>query len=143
MLIRMSALERLFHAALFELGAILTTVVLMSLLTPHGSLQLSSTIVLISVIAMAWNMVFNLFFDKLFPGERLARGLGIRLLHTTAFELGLLIFTVPLVAFMLNVGWWEAFVMDIGMTLIVMLYALLFNWAYDYLSARWKRRYAW
>lgn len=138
--IRMSALERLFHALLFEIGALLSTVLLMDFLTNHSTSLLATTIILISIIAMVWNVVFNLLFDRWFPGERLARGLAIRLLHTTAFELGLLLFTVPLVALMLNIGWWEAFVMDIGMTLFVMSYSLIFNWLYDYLRAwlQWR-----
>lgn len=129
----MSPLERLFHAILFELGAILSTLLLMDGLTEHPTTQLTLTIILISLIAMGWNVLFNLLFDKLFQGERLARDLAVRLLHTVSFELGLLLFTVPLVAFMLNVGWWEALLMDMGMTLFVMGYSLVFNWVYDYL----------
>lgn len=129
----MSKLERLLHAVLFEIGAVISTVLLMDLLTSHGTTLLTTTIILISLIAMGWNVVFNTVFDRFFQGERLARGIAVRLLHTIAFELGLLVFTLPLVAYMLNVGWWEAFVMDIGMTLFVMGYGLIFNWIYDYL----------
>lgn len=134
----MSNLERLFHAVLFEIGAVISTVLLMNGLTDHNTGLLTTTIILISLIAMVWNVVFNLFFDKLFQGERLSRGLAVRVLHTVGFELGLLVFTLPLVAYMLNIGWWEAFLMDIGMTLIVMGYSLIFNWCYDYL--RYKLR---
>lgn len=134
----MSPLERIFHAVLFEIGAIISTVWLMGSVTEHSNGLLTTTIILISLIALGWNVVFNALFDKLFQGERLARGLSVRLLHTIGFELGLLAFTLPLVAFMLNIGWWEAFLMDIGMTLIVMGYSLIFNWCYDYL--RYKLR---
>lgn len=134
----MSPLERIFHAVLFEIGAIISTVWLMSSVTEHSNGLLTTTIILISLIALGWNVVFNALFDKLFQGERLARGLSVRLLHTIGFELGLLAFTLPLVAYMLNIGWWEAFLMDIGMTLIVMGYSLIFNWCYDYL--RYKLR---
>lgn len=129
----MSNLERLFHAVLFEIGAIISTVLLMSGVTDHNTGLLTTTIIVISLIAIAWNIVFNLFFDKLFQGERLSRGLGIRLLHSVGFELGLLVFTLPLVASMLNIGWWEAFLMDIAMTLFVMGYSIVFNWMYDYI----------
>lgn len=135
----MSNLERLFHAVLFEIGAIISTVLLMSGVTDHNTGLLTTTIIVISLIAIAWNIVFNLFFDKLFQGERLSRGLGIRLLHTVGFELGLLVFTLPLVAFMLNIGWWEAFLMDITMTLFVMGYSLVFNWMYDYIRHALRR----
>lgn len=132
----MSTFERFVHALLFEIGAVFSTVVLMDFLTNHGTSQLTIMIIFISMIAMGWNVVFNLLFDRCFPGERLARGLAIRLLHTIAFELGLLLFTVPLVALMLHIGWWDALVMDMGMTLFVMGYSLVFNWLYDILRSR-------
>lgn len=129
----MRASERIFHAILFELGAVLSTLVLTSVTTNHESRELGTVIVLISLIAMAWNVVFNWFFDKIFSGERLKRGFGLRLLHTLSFEGGLLLFTIPLIVFVLNIGWWEAFIMDIGMTLFILAYSILFNWAYDYI----------
>lgn len=137
----MSTFERFLHALLFEIGAIFSTILLMKSITDHHTAVLTSTIVLISLIAMGWNMIFNFFFDKWFAGERLARGLGIRLLHTVGFEVGLLFFTLPLVAFMLEISWWEAMVMDIGMTLFVMLYALGFNWIYDYIRHWWIHKF--
>lgn len=129
----MRASERIFHAILFELGAVLSTLVLTSVTTNHESRELGIVIVLISLIAMAWNVVFNWFFDKIFSGERLKRGFGLRLLHTLSFEGGLLLFTIPLIVFVLNIGWWEAFIMDIGMTLFILAYSILFNWVYDYI----------
>lgn len=62
----MSLLERFLHALLFELGAIAVTLLVMSLLTDHAYDTLGITIVLISLIAMAWNMLFNRIFDYFF-----------------------------------------------------------------------------
>lgn len=138
----MSNLERIFQAILFEVGAVLSTVLLMSLTTNHGTGMLTTTIVFISLIALVWNFVFNLVFDRIFTGEKIHRSWAVRILHTLLFELGLLIFTVPLVAFMLNIGWWEAFVMDIVMTLVVMIYTVIFHWCYDHIRYYLVRRSA-
>lgn len=132
----MNVKERVLHAVLFELFAILFTVLLTSLFTSHSTGALASVIILISVIAMVWNFIFNWGFDKVITGERVKRGLGIRILHSLLFEGGLLIFTLPLVMYMLNIGWWEAFVMDIGMTLFVLVYSVIFNWLYDHLRLK-------
>lgn len=129
----MSTIERIFQAILFEIGAVLSTVMLMSFATEHSTNSLTITIVLISLIALVWNFIFNLFFDKIFKGERVHRNWQVRALHTLCFELGLLIFTLPLVAFMLNVSWWKAFIMDISMTLFVMCYTFVFHWCYDHI----------
>lgn len=132
----MTAWERVFHAVLFEFFAIIFTVILTSWLTDHSTAALSSVIVLISVIAMVWNFIFNWLFDKIVTGERVKRGLGIRILHSVLFEGGLLIFTLPLVMYMLNITLWHAFVMDIGMTLFVLVYSVIFNWIYDHLRLK-------
>lgn len=132
----MTAWERVFHAVLFEFFAIIFTVILTSWLTDHSTAALTSVIVLISVIAMVWNFIFNWLFDKIVTGERVKRGLGIRILHSVLFEGGLLIFTLPLVMYMLNITLWHAFVMDIGMTLFVLVYSVVFNWVYDHLRLK-------
>lgn len=132
----MTAWERVFHAVLFEFFAIIFTVILTSWLTDHSAAALTSVIVLISVIAMVWNFIFNWLFDKIVTGERVKRGLGIRILHSVLFEGGLLIFTLPLVMYMLNITLWHAFVMDIGMTLFVLVYSVIFNWIYDHLRLK-------
>lgn len=132
----MTAWERVFHAVLFEFFAIIFTVILTSWLTDHSTAALTSVIVLISVIAMVWNFIFNWLFDKIVTGERVKRGLGIRILHSVLFEGGLLIFTLPLVMYMLDITLWHAFVMDIGMTLFVLVYSVIFNWIYDHLRLK-------
>ncbi|WGE71756.1 PACE efflux transporter [Actinobacillus equuli subsp. haemolyticus] len=136
----MSRLERIFHAVLFELFAILFTVIGMSLFTSHHTGLLTGTIVSISIVAMLWNMLFNTVFDHIFTAPRETRTVGLRIFHTLAFEGGLLLFTIPLVAYMLDVDWWSAFIMDIGMTLFVIVYAFFFNLSYDHLRVWWFKR---
>lgn len=129
----MSRLERIFHAVLFELFAILFTVIGMSLFTSHHTDLLTGTIVSISIVAMLWNMLFNTVFDRIFTAPQETHTVRLRIFHTLAFEGGLLLFTIPLVAYMLDVDWWTAFIMDIGMTLFVIVYAFFFNLSYDHL----------
>lgn len=129
----MSNQERIFHAILFEALAVILTLGLTWIFTLHSVSSLFNTIILISLIAMAWNFVFNKIFDSVFLVNRIERSWALRVFHTFCFELGLLVFTIPLVAYILEVSWWEAFVIDIGMTLFVMLYTLIFNWCYDHL----------
>ncbi len=123
--------ERLFHACLFELGAIVLTIGVFAIFGSHGN-HAGALAVVISVIAVLWNMGFNWVFDKLFVGERLSRTLGVRLLHMSVFEGGLFLVTVPLIAYTLGVSLWQAFVMDIGIVAVIGVYTLLYNWIYDY-----------
>lgn len=128
----MSPKERLFHAVLFEMGAILLTMLIFAVFDSGNATHTGTLAVIISLIAVGWNMAFNWIFDKVFTGERLHRTLGVRLLHMGLFEGGLLMMTVPLIAYTLGVSLWQALLMDISIVLVIGGYTLLFHWVYDY-----------
>lgn len=137
----MTFFERIFHSVLFEVGAVsLSTVAVLMI----GSVNVGAAVgtgVIMAVIAMLWNFGFNYVFDKFFTGKREARRLSLRLFHTISFEAGLLLISVPLIAYMLNFTLWQAFWTDIGLTLLITLYALIFNWTYDLLRVRVRERF--
>ncbi|WP_315986342.1 chlorhexidine efflux transporter [Photobacterium toruni] len=45
--------------------------------------------------------------------------------------MGLLIFTIPALAWVLSVSLWHAFVLDIGMVIFYLFYAYGYNLIYD------------
>lgn len=134
--IMMSLKERIFHAILFEILAIILTVVGLSYFTTHQTGLLTGVVIAISVIAMLWNMLFNWIFDQYFTAPRETRNFKIRMLHTLLFEGGLLCMTLPLVAYVLNINLWQAFLLDLAMTLFIIVYTLIFNWCYDHLRLK-------
>lgn len=139
---QMSVKERIFHSFLFEMGAIaVATVLVMNFSTAdtHSALGVS---VIMAVMAMLWNFVFNLGFDKIFTAPRESRGFGLRLFHTVSFEVGLLVFTIPVIAYMLDLSWWQALIADIGITIVITIYALIFNWVYDNVRLKFIKPHA-
>jgi uncharacterized membrane protein len=76
--------------------------------------------------------LFNYFLDKVFTGPREKRGVIFRTLHAISFEGGLLIFTMPIIAYFLKVDWITAFMMDFSLTVMVTVYTFIFNWVYDH-----------
>lgn len=129
----MSLKERVLHALLFELLAILIFILAVTLTTPHQTEAVTVVIILISSIAVVWNFIFNWIFDRFFTAAREQRSWRLRTFHTLAFEGGLLLFTLPVVAYILQIDWWRAFMLDIGLTLLIVVYTFCFNWAYDHL----------
>ena len=93
---------------------------------------LFGSMVLVSLTAMLWNLVFNYFLDKVFTGQREKRGVIFRTLQAISFEGGLLIFTMPIIAYFLKVDWITAFMMDFSLTVMVTVYTFIFNWVYDH-----------
>ncbi len=130
--------ERLFHSLVFEAGAAGLSAAAVWLLpgSHSGSTALAAGVAM-SLIAMLWNLVFNYVFDQCFRGRRELRSWRLRIGHTVGFEGGLMLFTVPVLMYALDIGWQAALLADLGLTLLIMLYTLLFNWAYDHLRLRW------
>ena len=126
--------RKVTHATLYELIAI-------TIITPLFALffhkQMQSTLVLsiiVSVIALLWNIVFNYLFEAF---ERKIKADGrsfwIRVLHAVAFEIGLIVFLVPLFAYWFDISLLEAFLTDFVLLLFFLLYTFLYNLAFDYL----------
>lgn len=127
----MTLKERIFHSVLFEAGAVSVATLAVILVSSQKSSTAIGVGILMAAIAMAWNFVFNSIFDRIFTAPRETRGLGLRLFHTLTFEFGLLFATVPLIAHFLQLTLWQAFWADIGLTVLITVYALIFNWIYD------------
>ncbi len=138
----MKTTERIFHAVLFEVLAVSLSIIGLAIFTHHDVSSLSGTMIVVATIAMIWNFIYNWIFDQFFTGEKTQRTLSLRIFHVVLFELGLLFVTVPVMAYLLNVGIWEAFVMDIGVTIFITIYAFTFNWVYDNVRAALVKRLA-
>ena len=138
----MSPLERIFHTVLFESLALISSTIGLIIFTDHTPESLSGTMIAVVTIAMIWNFVFNAVFDKCYPGKREARSLTMRVAFIIAFEAGLLLFTVPLMAYLLDVTLVDAFWLDIGVTMFITLYAFTFHYCYDNLRAMIMQRRA-
>jgi len=131
----MSTLERVFHSVLFEVLAVTLSIVGLAIFTDHDVNALSGTMIVVASIAMMWNYCFNRIFDRHFTGEKSQRSLKLRVFHVVLFEAGLLVATIPVMAYLLNVGIWQAFLMDIGVTIFITIYAFVFNLIYDHVRA--------
>ncbi len=125
--------DRIRHALSFEIiGILLATPLGVLFFGLHGG---DSAVIVVgsATLAMAWNYLFNLLFDKALnrlAGTTLKTG-PIRILHAVMFEIGLLLMLMPLIALYLGITLWQAFVMDLAFALFYMGYALVFNWIYD------------
>ena len=136
----MSTLERVFHSVLFEVLAVTLSIIGLAIFTDHDVSALSGTMIVVATIAMVWNYCFNRIFDRYFTGEKSERSLKLRVFHVVLFETGLLIATIPVMAYLLDVGIRQAFLMDIGVTIFITIYAFVFNLIYDHVRAFWVRR---
>ncbi len=135
MSLKKSVSERFFHALIFEVLAIAICAPLGAWLLGYSLAQMGLLTLMISLIAMTWNMVFNAIFDHAQNRMDFRRTLPVRAVHSVLFEIGLILAVVPLAAWWLGIGLWEAFVLDIGIALFFLPYTFAFNWTYDHVRA--------
>jgi len=128
-----STRDRIRHAISFELIGL-------ALVTPLGAIAFGMPVEDIGIVgigsatlATGWNYLYNIGFDHLM--RRLTgstqKSPVVRIAHAILFELGLLIVLLPLIAWYLDVSLIHALTMDISFAVFYVIYAFVFNWAYD------------
>lgn len=132
--------ERFLHAFFFEIIAIglCAPVVAWALNKPFFEMGLLTMV--IAWIALAWNMMYNAGFERIERRMGWRRSFRVRVIHAFGFELGLILIVIPLLMWWLNIGVWDAFVLDIALVLFYLPYAFFYNLAYDTLRAKWWGR---
>lgn len=134
----MSLKERIFHALLFEIVALITLTLIAVLITGNDVAKMSGLAIILSALAMVWNFIFNIVFDKLYGAERANRTLWIRIQHGLGFEFGMLVFSFPIMMWMLQLDFMSVLLLDIGAMVFFLLYAIAFNWFYDVIRMRYQ-----
>lgn len=125
--------DRIRHAICFEIIGLL-------LIIPLGAVGFGMDVKDVGAITIAgatvatfWNYVYNLLFDKAM--KRLTGSVHktfvIRALHAVFFELGLLLVTLPMIAYYLGIGFWQALAMDVAFVVFYLIYTFVYNWVYD------------
>ena len=138
--LKKSKTERFLHALTFEVIAIAICAPLGAWLLGYSLAQIGILTLMISLLAMAWNMAFNALFDSAQRRWGFTRNFKTRAVHAVLFEIGLIMAVVPLAAWWLDISLWAAFVLDIGIVLFFLPYSFVFNWVYDTLRAKWVVR---
>lgn len=129
--------ERVLHMLLFEVFALLIFVYLAVLITNKAALNMTGLGVTLSLMAMLWNFLYNLGFDYLYGYDRLSRKLKMRITHGLGFELGMVVFSFPVIMWVMEFSFIEVLIMDLGAVLFFLLYAIVFNWVYDILRDKY------
>ncbi len=125
--------DRIRHALSFEIIGLALVVPLGALVFGMPMSDIGIVGVVSATVATAWNYLYNLGFDHIL--QRLSgttlKTTPIRVVHAALFELGLLIVLMPFIAWYLGIGIIHALIMDVSFALFYVVYAFVFNWAYD------------
>ncbi|WP_321915508.1 PACE efflux transporter [Paraburkholderia sp. J11-2] len=124
--------RRIVYVALFEGIAILITGSSFASLSGSGMNRAGAAALFSSLIAVGWNFVFNVLFER-WEARQTKRGRSVarRIAHAVGFEGGLIVFLVPMIALTLQVPLIEAFAMDIGLSVFFLVYNYVYNLIFD------------
>ncbi len=132
-----SARERLLQTVLYELGGLLLVTPLYGIVTGHTAAEAMFLLIAVSIATMSWaafhNTVFDYFEQKHTGRVASDRPQALRFVHAASTEVTSVIVTTPVIMAIGKYGFWDALLVDIGLTLIYSAYAYLFHIAFDFI----------
>jgi len=126
--------DRLRYTCVFEFFLIIILAPIGAFVFDRHLFDIGLLSVVLSLKAMVINLIYNWFFDLLdvragkIPTQRSFSG---RIFHAIGFEAGLMLSSLPIVIWWLGLTLLQAFLMDVVVTSLVVIYTLVFTWGYD------------
>ncbi|QXH44873.1 multidrug/biocide efflux PACE transporter [Pseudomonas xanthosomatis] len=131
---RVSLTERLTHAIGYEIGAVVLSAPVMAWVFDKPMETTGALALVISLIAMGWNMAYNALVDRFVSRPRSQWRFTNRLLHGLGFEGGIIVLCLPVAMWMLDIGLVTAFMLEAGFFVFILPYTVLYNWGFDKLK---------
>jgi uncharacterized membrane protein len=127
--------ERVIQTLFYELGALLIAAPLYQWVFSVSAGESLQLLVTLSVAVMLWSPFHNTAFDWLDARwfDRVAsdrRGVS-RWVHAFSHEVSTLVVTLPLIVWIGGYSWFDALLLDLGLTLFYTAYAWVFHWCFD------------
>ncbi|GCD51664.1 PACE efflux transporter [Acetobacter pasteurianus] len=125
--------DRVRHVLLFELIAL--AIVIPTGSTLFGLHESSMGVIGIgsAITATIWNYLYNVVFDRVMARlyATTHKTVRIRIVHTLLFEAGLQVVLLPAIAWYLQESVLTAFSLSMSIAVFYLVYAFVFNMAYD------------
>lgn len=124
--------RRLVYVTIFEIIAIIASTLVLMLLSDSDAAASLPVAVMVSVVAVAWNFIYNTGFEAWERRRMLAqRTLVIRSIHAIGFEGGLFLICLPLYMVWYDVSWMKALTMEAVLLLFFLVYTFIFTLIFD------------
>lgn len=128
--------RRIIHAVIYEFILLVIIAIVLSYMFDMPMHVTGVLGVVMAVTSMLWNMTFNHFFENFERKHKLKRTVKIRILHAIGFEGGLMVATIPMIAYALKLPIFQAIALDFSLTICILFYTFIFQWCYDIIEDR-------
>ncbi|HGM5054721.1 TPA: PACE efflux transporter [Serratia marcescens] len=124
--------RKLVYVTAYELIGMTISALRLALLSGHAPSSTGPLAVVITTLAVSWNFIYNYLFEwwESRQASR-TRTLKRRILHAIGFQLTLVVYLIPLIAWWMGITLWQALLLDMALIVIIPCYTFLFNWAFD------------
>lgn len=123
--------RRLVHALSYEIILLIIIAIALSFIFEVPMETTGSLGIAMAVTSVLWNMLFNHYFEKAEQKYKFKRTIPMRIVHAIGFEGGLMLATIPMVAYAMQMTLLEALILDFSMTMCILVYTFIFQWCYD------------
>lgn len=127
--------ERMVQTAAYEVGGLIIMTPLVAGATDFGMGESAIVVTVLTIVFIGWTLLHNCAFDlieyKLGAGPASDRTQRWRLVHALSVEFTSIVISLPMLMIFGGLGFWEAVLVDVGLSLGYALYAYLFHLAFD------------
>lgn len=126
--------RKVVYAASYELIGMAISALGLALLSGSAPSRTGPLSLMITTVAVCWNMAYNYLFEC-WEQRQLQRNRSVRrrIAHALGFQLTLLVYLIPLIAWWMGITLAQALLLDLALIGIIPCYTLVFNWAFDVL----------
>ncbi|MBR8065642.1 PACE efflux transporter [Burkholderia ambifaria] len=124
--------RRIVYVVMFEVLGILVASSVLGMLSGASATTSGLLGVMISTTGVTVNFVYNFGFEA---WERrraeTTRSVGRRIVHAIGFQVALVTFLIPLIAWWLDVSLLQAFLYDAVLIVFFPIFTFAYNWSFD------------
>lgn len=124
--------RRIVYVSSYEVIGMIISSVGLAILAGDSVEHTGPLSVMITTIAVTWNFIYNVLYEKWEARQSSnIRTVKRRVGHAIGFQLSLVLFLIPLIAWWMNITLIAAFWLDVAFIIIIPIYTFIFNWGFD------------
>ncbi|MCX5576838.1 PACE efflux transporter [Kaistia terrae] len=125
-------LRRVVYISTFEVTGIIISALILAYLSGTAPSHTGPLAVMTSALAVTVNLAYTSLFERWEASRPVrSRSLGRRVLHALGFQITLLVFLIPLMAWWMDMSLVEALILDTALIVFFPVYMFVFNWVFD------------
>lgn len=129
--------ERVFQTLGYEITALLILVPIYQFVFSSSTQESWTLLVTLAIAVMIFSPLHNTIFDKIEASitnkNATQRTKKVRLLHACTHEATAITVTLPIIMYIAKMSFFEALLVDIGLTIAYAIHAYIYYWFFDVL----------